>query len=196
MTSDQDTINRVTRQGQIIIAALTAGVLVFVAMAVPVNPGIKPAAPGPAAAGAAPDDRLLDVFLSAPITSTAIGFSVMILPLSILVPRIITDRNSRIIAAGTWAPATPCDSTRGAWAGALTTDTGKIEYTYFNYLIVGAALNEAPAFFAAIAYIVEKKPAALGAALLLATGLLVRLPTQRSLELWIERREQKLHLER
>ncbi len=58
--------------------------------------------------------------------------------------------------------------------------------------IIGAALNEGPAFLAGVAYLIEQNPIALGVMLVLVAAMFVRIPTRDSVERWIEQQEEKL----
>jgi hypothetical protein len=63
---------------------------------------------------------------------------------------------------------------------------------YQTSLIIGAALNEGPAFFALIAYMVEGLPAILGVAAFLILGVAARFPTRARLEQWIDAQKELL----
>jgi hypothetical protein len=58
--------------------------------------------------------------------------------------------------------------------------------------IAGAALNEGPAFFASIAYMIVSRPVALGVALLLLGALIIRFPTRPRIASWIEGQQELL----
>jgi hypothetical protein len=63
-------------------------------------------------------------------------------------------------------------------------------------LILGAALNEGPAFLALIAHMVEGNPIALGLGGVLALGVAVRIPTLFRIAQWIEGQIQQVLQER
>jgi hypothetical protein len=203
--SDQEVIDRVTRQSQIIVGALIAGVLFFLGIATvvdlrPNRPAPAGAAPGPPAAPgngegarAAEDQGEIGPV----ITYAAIAFAAVVLPLSFVVPGLVTKQNRRAIAAGTWAPQAPGGTpTPQINPETPQTDTGKLAMVYSTQLIIGAALNESAAFFAGVAYLVGKDPIALGLAFLLVGGLIARFPTSRRVQLWIDRQTENLILER
>jgi hypothetical protein len=128
---------------------------------------------------------------------TAVAFAAVGLPLSVLVPRWITDQNRRSIAAGTWVPPSRAGRTvlgTPAPIGpeAPESDTGKLASVYFTQFIVGAALNEGPAFFASLAYLIGSHPIALGLAVLLIGALIVRFPTRLRIASWIDRQQELL----
>jgi hypothetical protein len=174
---DQGYIEQVTRNGQIMVGALVAGVLLFLTIAVPVGP-------------LAPHEIPF-------LTYAAVAFTALEVPLSFVVPSVIAKQNRRAIAAGTWTP--PAQSGRpaqGQNAEALKTDAGKLATVYQMQLILGAALTEGAAFFAGVAYLLEKNPIALGLALLLVGGLVARFPTTIRVERWIAEQQERLTLER
>ena len=63
---------------------------------------------------------------------------------------------------------------------------------FLTQLIVGAAMNEGAAFFALVAYLIEKNPIALGLAVVLIAGVISRFPTTGRVERWIEQQQEKL----
>jgi hypothetical protein len=109
----------------------------------------------------------------------------------------MAQQNRRAIAAGRWSPPGQGGPSEGQISSAaLQADAGKLALVYQVQLIVGAALNEGVAFFAGIAYLIEKHPIALGLAVLLLAGLVVRFPTSRRVALWIDRQQEQLIQER
>ena len=206
--SDQDFIDRVTRQCQIIIGALIVGVVVFLGIATAIAQLTN--GPTQAGAGAKPADaqgQPADANLNARpvgepdigtiLTWLAVAFAAVTLPLSFVVPRLVAQQNRRAIATGTWpgmkgsSPATP--TTHEA---ALQTDAGKLAMVYQTQLIIGAALNEGVTFFAAVAYLIGNNPIALGLGILLVGGLIARFPTKDRVALWIDRQHEQLILDK
>jgi hypothetical protein len=199
--NDQDYIGKFTRTSQIIVGALIAGVLIFLAIAwfvdvgliapAPAGPGaVQGAAPGNApGAGAAGDGALVGTL----ITYMAVGWAVVAIPLSFGVPALIAKQQRKQIASGSWAPgvqqAGPGAQLRPeSW----NTDSGKLAAVYQQQLIIAAALVEGAAFFTGIAYMLGRNPIALGVTLLLVAILLLRFPTIQRVERWIERQQEKL----
>lgn len=174
--SDQDVIDSATRTIQIIAGALIAGVVMFL--------GVSIAIASTSGGGRGPGDLLRWV---------AVAFAATALPLSFLIPKWMTDQNRRSIAAGTWAP--PAGANRNA-PPMPESDAGKLASVYMTQFIVGAALNEAPAFLACIAYLIGKDPIALGLASLLLGALIVRFPTRARIASWIEEQQDLLALDR
>ena len=73
-------------------------------------------------------------------------------------------------------------------------DTGKLAFVYQTQLIIGSALCEGMAFFAAIAYMLERNPLALGMALILLACLAVRIPTRDRVNAWIDQQQSMLQI--
>ena len=67
---------------------------------------------------------------------------------------------------------------------------------YQTQLIVGAALLEGAAFFAGIAFMLERDPIAAGMALVLLAVLAARFPTRDRIEAWLEQQLGLLQEER
>jgi hypothetical protein len=209
--SDQASIGGIARTSQIIVGALIASVLVFLAIAFLVDLGQTAPAPAGAGAGggevhgnaadakananarAAANPDAFDTM----ITYLAVAFGVVALPLSFIVPALVANQNRRAIAAGTWAhQASGGVTAHQIIPEAIKTDAAKLAMVYPTQLIIGGALNEGAAFFAGVAYMIGKDPIALGLAFLLLGGLVVRFPTTGRVQLWIDQQQEKLILER
>jgi hypothetical protein len=185
-----------TRTSQIMIGALVAGVLMAVVAAVIVDLATRPqvgAQQGAAAAGAGVFGARGAGGTLPIITYCALAFAVVLLPLSFLVPVLVTDRSRQQMAQGKAPP-----SLGGGAAGSRTgaglpaTETGMLAALYPANHLIGAALTEGAAFFAAVAYLVERNPLALGVALLLVVVLIARFPTIERVERWIDQQREKL----
>ena len=209
MPNDEDVMNSVTRTIQIIAGSLITGVAVMLGVSVAVAPivGAPPGAGGAVGAGqaldanAGPPPAAGSMDLGEILTWAAVAAAAAILPLSFLLPGWITDQNRRSIAAGTWVPPSrvnPNVLNPSAPFGpeSLQSDTGKLAVLYQTQFIVGAALNEGPAFFACIAYMIGKNPIALGLALMLLVALIARFPTRLRVASWIDRQQELLLQER
>jgi hypothetical protein len=190
MTSDQDAIRTVTLQGQIIVGALIAGVSIFLVIATVVNlglePGVGPAAPVGVGAGAEPAHSV--PFL----TYMALVFGAACLPMSLIVPRLVAKQQRLAMAGGKSLAGQSPASTTAQRPDAVPTAPIGLPSAYLNQLIVGAAMHEGVAFFAGVAYLVEKNPIALAVALVLIAGLIARFPTASRVERWIEQQQEKL----
>jgi hypothetical protein len=192
---DQDTIGNVTRNAQIIIGALIAGVLTFVAISCFVDLRPDPQAGAPPVAGA--NGNVPAVGRVAPtdpfITYAAVLVAAISLPMSLVLPNLIAARSLREIAQAPSPSPSPGDrAMRATPRGMAQTETGKLASLYLSNLIVGAATNEGAAFFAAVAYLIEKNPIALGTALVLVAVLIARFPTADRVNRWIELHREKL----
>jgi hypothetical protein len=190
MTSDEDAIRTVTRQGQIIVGALISGVLVFLVVAVVVGPlaGVG------ADAGAQPAGKLAQ---SVPIlTYIALAVGAVCLSMSLIVPSLLAKQQRLAMAGGKSLPGQSPASTPAQRPEAVGTAPTGLSSVYLNQLIIGAAMNEGAAFFAGVAYLVEKNPIALAVALVLIAGLIARFPTASRVERWIEQQQEKLREDR
>jgi hypothetical protein len=186
MTSDQDAFRTVTRQGQIIVGALISGVVVFLVVAVVVGPlaGVG------ADAGAQPAGQLAQ---SVPIlTYIALAVGAVCLSMSLIVPSLLAKQQRLAMAGGKSIPGQSPASTPAQRPEAVGTAPTGLSSVYLNQLIIGAAMNEGAAFFAGVAYLVEKNPIALAVALVLIAGLIARFPTASRVERWIEQQQEKL----
>ncbi len=204
---DQDFIAGFTTRCQIIVGALITGVVVFLGIATFLAQQQPAAArPGAGAMAVAVQGKPADAKLNdrpnagqdvaSILTWLAVGLAAVMMPMSFVVPGLIAQQNRRAIAAGTWSVIT-----RGRPAMEVSnepplTDAGKLAIVYQTQLIIGSAMNEGVAFFAAIAYLVGRDPIALGLAILLLGGLIARFPTRDRVASWIDRQEEQLILDR
>jgi len=195
-------IEQVTRTTQIIIGALIAGVTTFVLIVVflihfagfslpggpapavapgqaahPNQPGAANPANNPAAGRQSAQPIPILTYLSAVV-------GLMLLPLSFILPGFVATQSLRS------AVVRKPDGTLGpnpAFAGKLSPAT-----SFQNSAILGGALNEGPAFLAAIAYLIEQNPIALVVVGVLLAALLLRFPTRDRVERWVALQEEKL----
>jgi hypothetical protein len=194
---DADAFAPVTRICQIIIGALVTGVVIFLAIAILVNPaGVNHgAAPPLGQEGEARTPALGGSSLPI-ITYLAVAVGILDLALSFIIPRVSVARACRQIAGGKWPAARigslPCDGKQIDPAS----DEGKLIGLYQTQLITGAALLEGAAFFAAIAYMLERTPIALGVAGVLLGVLLARFPTGDRIRGWMDRQLEVVQKER
>jgi hypothetical protein len=127
------------------------------------------------------------------LTWFAVGATAILLPLSFVVPRLLTAQNRRRIAAGTELRAGGAAAhAKRRVREASQSRTGELASVYLTQLIVGEALVEAPALMAAIFHIIEKNAILLGLGLLLLGALVVRFPTRSRVERWIDRQQELL----
>jgi hypothetical protein len=195
MTDDQDVIHSMTRTVQIIAAAMIAGVVGLLGVAIAIAP-ILGAPAGAGGAGRPPAIGTMDV--GQIITWIAVAFAVVSLPLSFLVSGWIAAQNRRRIAAGKWGvpPSLTNANTLGPPSPfspeALKSDTGKLAFVYQIQFILGAAITEGLAFFAGVAYMLAKNPIALGLALVLVVAMAAQFPTPMRVASWIDRQQEWL----
>jgi hypothetical protein len=196
--NDPDVLEPITRTCQIIVLALIMGVASFLAIVMFLVPTSINPAPAPAPAAGGPGAPALPGMAGTTmplITYIAVGMGVAGLVLSFVIPSVIVASARRKIAKGTWTPPATRDLTQPAQiypAG----DTGGLAYVYQTQLIIGSALSEGMAFFATIAYMLERNPLALGMALILLASLIIRFPTRGRVNAWIDQEQSKLQKER
>ncbi len=168
--TDPGALQPLTRTCQIIVAALIMGVVSFLAIIVLFLPaqGLMVAAPGGGAPGPAPADSALPL-----ITYIAVAMGLADLALSFVIPSFSVIKARREIAQ------------RGA-SKIKGDDTGALAQVYQTQLIIGAAMLEGGAFFAAIAYMLERNPIALGMALVLLVVLAALFPIRDRISTWLD----------
>jgi hypothetical protein len=184
--TDPDDLPATIRTCQIIVGALIMGVVTFLAIilfAIPPLMNPAPALPGEGAGGAAiaaPGNSSLPV-----ITYAAVALSLIELVLSFVVPKINVARARRQMAL-----EAPTATTEGvpSQPKQLYPEgyTGKLAPLYQTQLIIGSALLESAAFFAAIAYMLERNPIALAMAVVLLSALVARFPTSDRVNAWLD----------
>jgi hypothetical protein len=191
--NDPEVLEPITRTCQIIVGTLIAGVVFFLVIVLFVIPSGMNPAPAPAGGGAAlpaPAGPGLPI-----ITYLAVAMGIAGLVMSFVVPSILATNARRQIAKGTWTPPTSRDPSQPAQiypAG----DTGKLAVVYQTQLIIGSALCEGMAFFASIAYMLERNPIALVTAIVLIGGIIARFPTRDRVNAWLDQQQGKLQMER
>jgi hypothetical protein len=206
-TADDDqAIDSVTRVAQIVMAALIAGALMLLGIAVMLAPLLE-AGPGQGARaadakaadqgqGIRPPSGAMDI--GEILAWISVGYGVVAMVCSFFVPRLIVNRQRRRIAEGKWDATAFTARPRGAaqTAPPLESDTAKLAVIYTTQLIIGAAFLEGGAMLAAVAYLLGKQPVALSAAILLICLLVAEFPTRARVAAWLDRQMQRLMLER
>jgi hypothetical protein len=212
-SSSSSEIDQVTRTTQIIIGALIAGVTTFVLITVFLihfagfsltgspatpTPAPVPAAPGqtaaPSAPGAGKPAHNPAAAQQAPqtipvLTYASVAVGLALLPLSFILPGFVATQNLR-------AAAKPKrDGTQGS--ASTSSPQGKLTpaMAYQASAILGGALDEGPAFFATVAYLIEQNALALVVVGVCLAALLLRFPTRDRVERWIALQEEKLRAE-
>jgi hypothetical protein len=176
---DQATLAQVTRTSQIITGSLTAGPLIFLAIVGLLRSG-----------GNLPQPIVL-----APLSLTyvAVAIAVLALGASVLVPKLITASERRKVADGTWIyPTRNLGGSSAPPPGAIS-DVGKLAVVFQKQHIIAAAQIEGVAFFATIAYFLERNPLALGLALVLIGAVALLIPTRARVERWIDHQLEQIN---
>ena len=169
---------------QIIIAALAAGVIVFLA-------GTLVIAPSDEAAGGGDAELPLGLGL---MTLVALFMTASMVVARMIVPAQMTAVARRRIAAGTWHPPQSTQATEKLLE--QTGDAGKLSMIFMMRTIVAAALLEGAAFTSIVAYMQEGSTVALGLAVALAAGILLHFPTAPRVAGWIETQLRRVEEER
>ena len=173
--TDSDALVPFIRVCQIIVGALIMGVVMFLVMVVLVIPRFDGGAPVKAEVAGAADVGPATALPIITYVALAMGASVLVL--SFLIPQVSVSQARRQIAKGT-APKP---------GRTAEEDTASLLPIYQTQLIIGAALLEGGAFFATVAYMLERRPMALAAAGVLLGVLVTRFPTIDRLRGWMDR---------
>ena len=109
------------------------------------------------------------------------GLSALVM--SYVLPGVLVNSGRRQIARERKIP----EAGKSLSLTAQASDPGRLLSLYQIQLIVGSALAEGGAFFALIAYMLERHPAALGMAAVLLAALMTRFPTRDRVVGWLDR---------
>jgi hypothetical protein len=209
---EQDLIKKLTFRGQMTIASV-AGFVVLLGVGFIVNdlsrresPRVRGVIPGKAAcanAGHPPAAAPAPAHHADILGWLAVAAAAASLALSGFLMRLWVTWYRRQIAAGTWASLfRKVVDESGEVADTLTehpatqTDRGKLAFVFYVQQGIGTLLLLPASAFAAIVSMETKSPIALGAALLLACGLVAWFPTRNRIANWIDRQEETLIQER
>ena len=163
--SQQEYLMQNLRTMQIIVVALAAGVITFI--------GIVPFLPVQGGGGLLPGG----------LSYTELGLALAGLAIfaRLVVPSLIAGSMRQAIADGK-----PLADKSQTPAGPDVGEVRPLVNMYQTRLIIGAAFLEGAAFFNVVAYMFERKPVALVAAVVLSILLLTSFPTQGRLRRWAE----------
>jgi hypothetical protein len=164
-----DRIRGHVRTMQIICGALAAGVIAFLVVVL-----VLRGTPDPAAE---PDV----------LTYVSIGFFLVILVVSMIVPRAILQSQLAQIARGTWKPPQQLPAGYD-----VSSESAKLLMAYQTHMIMRLAMLEGAGFFALVAYQVEGHWLSLGVAICALALLLSQFPTRGRLESWAEHARSKM----
>jgi hypothetical protein len=190
MSGDPEAIRSATLQGQIIVGALAAGLITFLVIVNIIDIGTtapRAAGGGPGAAGAVRVDAPVPI-----ITYVAVAFGAVLLPISFVVPELVTKQQRVAFASAGTNASSSAGPTPGEQADAAGAPLTGLPAAFLTQLVLGAAMNEGAAFFALVAYLIEKNPIALALAVVLIAGVIFRFPTSGRVERWIEQQREKL----
>lgn len=172
--------NRVTglaplvRTVQIVVAALTAGCILFmvVAIAVAGSPKVPEAEPV--------------------ITWLAAAVAVALVLSRLVVPAVIVARSRRKIQQGVFQSPVGQSLTASIDSDSTDRRTAQLAQVFVSKTILGAAILEGGVFFLLIAYLVEHSPMSLMLAGLLIVVLALHLPSCSQVESWIEEQTRRM----
>ena len=123
------------------------------------------------------------------ITYVAVAFGAMLLPMSFVVPVLVSKQQRQAMLSGkTTDGANPAIATGNRSDAPI----GGLPAAFLIQLIIGCAISEGAAFFALVAYLLEKNPLSLIMALMLIAAIIARFPTSGRVGRWIEQQEEKL----
>lgn len=178
---ETDAVQGVVRTAQIIVGAMVAGVTFFCVLVTTVLSDARQ--PG---AGAGP------IVLGLPlITAMAVGFGLLSLVASLVVPKVVVEGGLRAIAKGA-----SLGDMKLAESGQRqvypASDVGRLLPLFQTQLIIASALNEGAAFFGAIAYLIEGRAAAIAVAGTMVALILGRFPTLDRVQGWLDAQLERL----
>ena len=172
---DEQLLIKSLRLMQIITAALVIG-LVNTRLIAIVFISPKPVPPNP------PGDAF------PVLTAIAVAAFVALIPLSFLLPRLITKKYVSRIVMGNWQPA---HNSNPVWS---TTIFGQLLSTKHAASIVGLALLEGVGFLACIACMIEHRMIVLAVVAAVVVLMLLRFPTADKLRNWIAQQADEIDL--
>ncbi|MDR3622493.1 MAG: hypothetical protein P4L85_24290 [Paludisphaera borealis] len=170
IVDDPESVQKVTRTSQIIVGAMTMGVIVFLALVFFIGEIAKP--PGG-------DQELLGVPIMT-LMGTVMG--AVCLAASFFVPKLVVDGGLRGLAKSGASPTTKPGSKQVDPAA----EAAQLMPLFQTQLIIGSALAEGPAFFASLAFMMEHHYLALGVAGVMLAALIARFPTADSVNGWLD----------
>jgi hypothetical protein len=194
MPTAENAIQPVVLQGQIIVGALITGVSIFLVIATLVDLGPNPGAGAGAGVGAGAEAQAAaKPDQSVPfLTYAALAFGAVVLPMSFIVPGLVAKQQRQAIVARKPASDTDPAAKPGIAPEGTQLPASGLAAAFLVQLIIGAAMDEGAAFFAAVAYMIEKNPIAIALAVVLVAALAARFPTANRVKRWIEQQQEKL----
>jgi hypothetical protein len=184
-------IQRIVRASQVIVVAMVVGVVSFLAISVFMVP----------AAVTAPVDQTvapvpaLDRSQVPLLTYLALAMGSVALVMSFVVPNIFVNHARKQISTGKWLPSAAYALAHLAQSK-TDQDAVMLAAIYQTQCIIGSAILEGAAFFASIAYMMERNHIALGVAGIMVGFLLSRFPLKDRVITWVEHQQERLRDER
>jgi hypothetical protein len=159
----EDRVRGHVRTMQIICGTLAASVVTFLVVVLVIN--------GPPNAAAQPGV----------MTCLSAGFFLVMLVVSMIVPRSIVQSQITQIARGTWKPPEQLPPNYD-----VSPESAKLLMAYQTHMIVRLAMLEGAGFFGLVAYLLEGHWLALGVGIAVLALLLSQFPTRGRVENWAE----------
>lgn len=171
-SSWREEIGPFVRTQQIIVLALTAGLLTFSAVAY-----------FAASRGKAPAAGELPI-----LTLAALAFAVMAVSARLLVIQVLTRAQRTRIAAGKGVPDSAADPRNEGMVQLHQRfgDAGLVIAVHQMRTILSAAILEGAGFFCLVAYMIEHSPWTLAMGLAVALAVCLHFPTQNGMIHWVE----------
>ncbi len=182
----QNSLSAVVRTSQIIVGALAAGPLLFLAIAAFIGPLFGQHAAGAATANAPPDSFALIM------NSVALAFGLMAVPMSFIVPGLVSANGRKAAIKQGVSPRTAGTSGKAAKLQTLDEVQALLLPQFPAQLIVGAAILEGAAFLAGIVTLLIGGLIAPGIAIVILVVLAARFPTESRAQTWLEQQREKL----
>jgi hypothetical protein len=179
------------RASQVIVVSLAVGVVSFLAIVVFMVPAPVSVPVDQVGAALPPLDRSRMPLL----TYVALAAGAVALVTSFVVPKIFINYARKQVATDKWLPSAAYAS---AHLDQSKTDQDAVVLAaiYQTQCIIGGAILEGVAFFAGIAYLIERNYIALGVAGVMLGFLLSRFPIKDRVIVWIEQQQERLRDER
>jgi hypothetical protein len=179
-----DSLVAIVRVLQIIVGALIVGPLALLAASLFISPLIAPPA---GAAGAGPSDVLGPI-----LNYMAVAFGALAVCMCFVVPPVISAASRKTMVQSGRATKPGASALPGAKVQPIDEARASLLTAFQTQFIVGAAILEGAAIFAAVAYLLYGHPIALGVAIVIIGVSLARIPTRARTQLWIEQQQEKL----
>jgi hypothetical protein len=183
-------LETIVRICQVIIGALIFGVVPVVAISFLIGPLLNSHGGGGPVAGAQAGGP--GIPLASILTYAAMGFGALSLVLSFTVPGVITANARQALAQKRQMPQKGGKSEKGRALETIDAQQHELFPIYQSQLIVGVAILEGAAFFAAVAHLLTRDPIVLGVVIVLIAAMIGVFPTTARVTRWLEQQQEKL----